>query len=192
MGFVLLYPNGKGDFLNMDTKEELQRFTLSLLVNNHYGVLQRVVGLFSRRGYNIVSLSVGETIDPKTSRITVVVLGNRPIIKQIKNQVEKLIDILRVAILEDKPSIESELLLIKLSTLNDKRSNVVELGELFHSKVKDVTLQTITLELVGSTEKIESFLTLAREFGIVEMARTGITALERGSGALRDQLYEEV
>jgi acetolactate synthase-1/3 small subunit len=176
----------------MDTKDELQRFTLSLLVNNHSGVLQRVVGLFSRRSYNIVSLSVGETIDPNISRITIVVLGNRAIIKQIKNQVEKLVDILRVAILEDRPSIESELLLIKLSTLNNTRSNVVELGELFHSKVKDVTLDTITLELVGSTDKVESFLTLAKEFGIVEMARTGITALERGSTALRDRPYEEV
>jgi acetolactate synthase-1/3 small subunit len=187
-----LYPNGKGDFEKMESKDELQRFTLSLLVNNHFGVLQRVVGLFSRRGYNIVSLSVGETADSKISRITIVVLGNRAIIKQIKNQVEKLVDIIRVAILEDRPSIESELLLVKLSTANNNRSKVVELGELFKAKVKDVTMDTITLELVGDIQKVESFLTLAKEFGIVELARTGTTALERGSIALRDEPYEEL
>ena len=176
----------------MENKEEMQRFTLSLLVNNHAGVLQRVVGLFSRRGYNIVTLSVGETQDNKISRMTIVVLGNQAIVRQIKNQVEKLIDVKRVRILEDKPSIESELLLVKLSTENNKRSSVVELGELFKAKVKDVTLSTITLEIVGTVQKIETFLTLAEEYGIVEIARTGIAALERGPIALRDTLYEEV
>lgn len=176
----------------MENKEELQRFTLSLLVNNHAGVLQRVVGLFSRRGYNIVTLSVGETQDCRISRITIVVLGNQSIVKQIKNQVEKLVDVIRVRILEDKPSIESELLLVKLSTENNKRSNVVELGELFKAKVRDVTLSTLTLEMVGTVEKVESFLTLAKEYGIVEMARTGIAALERGPIALKDAPYEEV
>jgi len=176
----------------MENKEEMQRFTLSLLVNNHAGVLQRVVGLFSRRGYNIVTLSVGETQDNKISRMTIVVLGNQAIVRQIKNQVEKLIDVKRVRILEDKPSIESELLLVKLSTENNKRSSVVELGELFKAKVKDVTLSTITLEIVGTVQKVETFLTLAEEYGIVEIARTGIAALERGPIALRDTLYEEV
>jgi acetolactate synthase-1/3 small subunit len=176
----------------MENKEEMQRFTLSLLVNNHAGVLQRVVGLFSRRGYNIVTLSVGETQDNKISRMTIVVLGNQAIVRQIKNQVEKLIDVKRVRILEDKPSIESELLLVKLSTENNKRSSVVELGELFKAKVKDVTLSTITLEIVGTVQKVETFLILAEEYGIVEIARTGIAALERGPIALRDAPYEEV
>lgn len=176
----------------MNYKEDQQRFTLSLLVNNHPGVLQRVVGLFSRRGYNIVSLSVGETSDSKISRITIVVLGNRPIVRQIKNQVEKLIDILRVELMDYKTSMESELMLVKLSTAHDKRSEVVELGELFKARVLDVTLDTVTLELTGESSKIESFLTLAKTYGIVEMSRTGITALERGSVALRDKPYEEL
>ena len=176
----------------MNHKEEQQRFTLSLLVNNHPGVLQRVVGLFSRRGYNIVSLSVGETSDCTISRITIVVLGNRPIIKQIKNQVEKLVDIIRVELMEYKNSLESELILVKLSTINNKRSDVVELGELFKARVLDVALETITLELTGETSKIESFLILAKTYGIVEMSRTGITALESGSIALRNKPYEEL
>ncbi|MBK5199932.1 MAG: acetolactate synthase small subunit [Spirochaetaceae bacterium] len=176
----------------MENKEELQRFTLSLLVNNHAGVLQRVVGLFSRRGYNIVTLSVGETQNSLISRMTIVVLGNQAIVKQIKNQVEKLVDVLRARILEDKPSIESELLLVKLSTVNNHRSSVIELGELFKAKVKDVTHTTLTFEIVGTVQKIESFLTLAIEYGIVEIARTGIAALERGPIALKDAPYEEV
>jgi len=171
-----------------DFKE--MRFTLSLLVKNHSGVLQRVVGLFSRRGYNIDSLSVGRTNDNDVSRITIVILGDTSIVKQIKNQVEKLVDVYRVSIITDENGIQSELIFVKLSTKDGDRSNVIELSELFKAKVVDVTLETITLQLTGSNQKIQSFLDLATPYGIVELTRTGITAIGRGATALKDAPYE--
>ncbi len=173
-----------------DLKET--RFTLSLLVKNHAGVLQRVVGLFSRRGYNIDSLSVGRTCDDAVSRITIVILGDVAIVKQIKNQVEKLLDVIRVSIITDENGIQSELILVKLSTVGDNRSDVIELGQLFKAKVVDVTHTTITFKITGTTDKIKAFLDLATPFGIVELTRTGITAIGRGERALRDIPYEEL
>ncbi|MGD1819283.1 MAG: acetolactate synthase small subunit [Pleomorphochaeta sp.] len=171
-----------------ETKET--RFTLSLLVKNHSGVLQRVVGLFSRRGYNIDSLSVGRTNDDGISRITIVILGDLSIVKQIKNQVEKLVDVYRVAIITDENGIQSELILVKISTKDGDRSKVIELSELFNAKVVDVTLNTITLQLTGNNQKIKSFLDLASPYGIVELTRTGITAIGRGELALKDAPYD--
>jgi acetolactate synthase-1/3 small subunit len=168
------------------------RFTLSLLVKNHSGVLQRVVGLFSRRGYNIDSLSVGRTNDDGISRITIVILGDTSIVKQIKNQVEKLVDVYRVSIITDENGIQSELILVKLSTKNGNRTDVIELSELFKAKVVDVTHSTITLQLTGSNKKIQSFLDLATPYGIVELTRTGITAIGRGEKALKDTPYEQL
>lgn len=166
------------------------RFTLSLLVKNHSGVLQRVVGLFSRRGYNIDSLSVGRTNDNGISRITIVILGDLSIVKQIQNQVEKLVDVYRVAIITEENGIQRELILVKISTEDGNRSNVIELSELFNAKVVDVTHTTITLQLTGNTQKIKSFLDLANPYGIVELTRTGITAIGRGEIALKDSPYE--
>jgi len=166
------------------------RFTLSLLVKNHSGVLQRVVGLFSRRGYNIDSLSVGRTSDDGISRITIVILGDTSIVKQIKNQVEKVVDVYRVAIITEENGIQSELILVKISTEDGNRSNVIELSELFNAKVVDVTHTTITLQLTGSNQKVKSFLDLAKPYGIVELTRTGITAIQRGENALKDAPYE--
>ncbi len=166
------------------------RFTLSLLVKNHSGVLQRVVGLFSRRGYNIDSLSVGRTSDDGISRITIVILGDTSIVKQIKNQVEKVVDVYRVAIITEENGIQSELILVKISTEDGNRSNVIELSELFNAKVVDVTHTTITLQLTGSNQKVKSFLDLAAPYGIVELTRTGITAIQRGEAALKDAPYE--
>ena len=171
-----------------DLKE--MRFTLSLLVKNHAGVLQRVVGLFSRRGYNIDSLSVGRTEDEAISRITIVILGDISIVKQIQNQVDKVVDVIRVSIITEDNGFQSELILIKLSTKDNNRSGVIELSELFKAKVVDVTHTTITLQLTGNNQKIKSFLKLASPFGIVELTRTGITAIGRGEEALIDTPYE--
>ncbi|MCH3918792.1 MAG: acetolactate synthase small subunit [Spirochaetia bacterium] len=174
----------------MEDKKEL-RYTLALLVKDHAGVLQRVVGLFSRRCYNIVSLSVGPTSTEGISRITIVVGGNESIVRQIKNQLEKLIDVHRVVILDSERSVQSELLLVKLQTKDGNRSQVLELGEVFKAKIVDVTLETITFQMIGGLNKVHSFLDLAKPFGIVEMARTGMTALERGPLPLSLHPYDE-
>ena len=161
-----------------------KRYTLAILVNNHPGVLMRVVSLFSRRGYNIDSLSVGETENDQVSRITIVVTGDRPVVEQIKKQVGKLYDVKRVYEMTNNKSLQRELVMVKVNTKSDTRSEVIELAEIFKAKIIDVTASTVTLEMTGSLDKIQSFLDLMKPYGIVEMARTGITALERGARAL--------
>jgi acetolactate synthase-1/3 small subunit len=140
----------------------------------------RVVGLFSRRGYNIDSLSVGVTENDAVSRITIVVSGDRGVVQQIKHQVQKLVDVITVYEMKSEASVQSELVLIKISINENTRTQVVELAEIFKAKVMDVTSSTITLQLTGSLDKIASFVSLAHPYGIVEMVRTGVTALGRG------------
>lgn len=158
--------------------------TLAILVNNKSGVLMRIVSLFSRRGYNIDSLSVGETEDPKISRITIVVTGDVTIVEQIKHQVGKLIDVINVFEMTKHGSVQRELILIKIAAEEKTRSSIVEISEIFKAKIIDVTATTLSVQMTGSLDKIESFLSLIRPYGIVELGRTGITALERGSRAL--------
>lgn len=168
-----------------------KRYTLAILVNNHSGVLMRVVGLFSRRGYNIDSLSVGVTENPAISRITIVVTGDRAIVEQIKKQVGKLYDVIRVHEMTIRQSLQYELVMVKIAVTAETRTGVVELGEIFKAKVLDVTDSTISLQMTGSLDKIESFVGLVTPYGIVEMVRTGITALERGSRPLSASSEEE-
>ncbi|MFA5448097.1 MAG: acetolactate synthase small subunit [Sphaerochaeta sp.] len=168
-----------------------KRYTLALLVNNHPGVLMRVVALFSRRGYNIDSLSVGETESEAISRITIVVTGDRAIVEQIKKQVEKLYDVKRVYEMTRHQSLQRELVMLKVSTTDENRSQVIELAQIFKARISDVTTTTVTLELTGSLDKIQSFLSLMQPYGIVELARTGITALERGARPLSSITYNE-
>lgn len=171
--------------------EKLDVTTLAILVNNKSGVLMRVVALFSRRGYNIDSLSVGETENPQISRITIVVSGERGIIEQIKRQVEKLIDVIRVYEMTRFGSLQRELVLIKIKSSAENRTQIVEIGEIFKAKIIDVTNKTVTMQLTGSLEKLEAFLELTRPYGIVELVRTGITALERGSRPLSEVALDE-
>ena len=166
-------------------------YTLAILVNNRSGVLMRVVALFSRRGYNIDSLSVGETEDPKTSRITIVVTGDRQIVEQIIRQVEKLVDVRKVYEMAPGRSLQRELVLVKLKSDADTRSQLTDIAEIFKAKIIDVTPVTMTMQLTGSLDKLESFLSLAEPYGIVELVRTGITALERGSRALSETDFHE-
>jgi acetolactate synthase-1/3 small subunit len=168
-----------------------KQYTLAILVNNHSGVLMRVVGLFSRRGYNIDSLSVGVTENPAISRITIVVTGDRAVVEQIKKQVEKLVDVIRVYEMTRHGSLQRELVLVKVRTTETTRTSVVELAEIFKAKVLDVTPSTVSLQLTGGLDKISSFLELMNPYGIAEMVRTGITALERGSRSLSDIGYED-
>lgn len=169
----------------------MERYTLGILVNNQPGVLSRVVGLFSRRGYNIDSLSVGETEDPKISRITIVVTGDRPIVEQIEKQVAKLIDVITVVELTLQGSIQCELLLVKVTTSGKTRAAVVELSEIFKAKIMDVTETTLTMQITGNMDKVASFLHLLRPYGITELVRTGMTAMERGSQAMVNHRDED-
>ena len=162
----------------------MDRYTLGILVNNQPGVLSRVVGLFSRRGYNIDSLSVGETETKEISRITVVVTGDRQIVEQIEKQVEKLHDVKSVIELTLKGSIQTELVLVKVSTTPKTRAAVVELSEIYKAKIMDVTESTLTMRITGNDDKISTFLHLVTPYGITELVRTGITAMERGSQAM--------
>ena len=166
-------------------------YTLAILVNNRSGVLMRVVALFSRRGYNIDSLSVGETEDPKTSRITIVVTGDRQIVEQIIRQVEKLVDVRKVYEMAPGRSLQRELVLVKLRSDADTRSQITDIAEIFKAKIIDVTPTAMTMQLTGSLDKLEAFLSLAEPYGIVELVRTGITALERGSRALSETDFHE-
>jgi acetolactate synthase-1/3 small subunit len=166
----------------------MERYTLGILVNNHPGVLSRVVGLFSRRGYNIDSLSVGES---EISRITIVVTGDRAIVEQIEKQVAKLVDVITVVELTLQGSIQSELVMVKAHTTDKTRAAVVELSEIFKAKIMDVTESTITMQITGNMDKLSSFLHLLKPYGITELVRTGMTAMERGSQAMINHREED-
>lgn len=168
-----------------------ERHTLAILVNNKSGVLMRIVSLFSRRGYNIDSLSVGETEDETKSRITVVVKANALVVEQIIRQVGKLVDVTNVFDLKASASVQSELLLIKVKASEKIRTAVIEVAELFHAKIVDVTNSTMTMQVTGSEDKLNSFFKIISNYGIVEMSRTGMTALQRGEGALVDIPLDE-
>lgn len=160
------------------------RHVLSVLVANKPGVLARVSGLFSRRGYNIDSLAVGPTTDPETSRITIVVKGDDIILEQISKQLNKLIDVVKIIDLSSSDTpIERELTLIKVSTTTSQssRSEIIELCDIFRAKIVDVAAKSVTVEMTGSDGKITSLVELLSKFGIIEIARTGKIALARGA-----------
>jgi acetolactate synthase-1/3 small subunit len=153
--------------------------TLSVLVDNEPGVLARVAGLFSGRGFNITSLSVAETTDPDISRITMVVPGNEMILEQIKKQLRKLINVHKVIDLTEQQRVERELALVKVQAKNGDRAEILRIVDIFRCKVVDVSPYDYTLEVTGTREKLEAFLTLVNRFGVTEIARSGVTALAR-------------
>ena len=162
--------------------ELIERHTLAVIVDNEAGVLARVIGLFSGRGYNIESLTVAE-IDHTghTSRITIVTTGTPAIIEQIKAQLGRIVPVHEVHDLTvDGPSVERELALFKVSGDGDKRVEALRLADIFRASVVDSTLKNFTFEITGSSEKIDAFADLMRPLGLTEMARTGIAALARG------------
>ncbi|MGI6122789.1 MAG: acetolactate synthase small subunit [Acetivibrionales bacterium] len=165
----------------------MNRHVLSVLVENQSGVLSRVSGLFSRRGYNIDSLSVGETEDPKVSRMTIVVRGDDYILEQIKKQLNKLIDVIKIVELNTQQSVFRELAMIKVNTTMETRAAVIEIVSIFRANIVDVSNETLTVEMTGDESKIEAFINLMDKYGIVEIVRTGLTAIERGSKQIKDQ-----
>lgn len=161
------------------------RATLSVLVDNEVGALARVVGLFSGRGYNIESLTVGETDHQKhTSRITIVTSGTPQIIEQIKAQLGRLVPVRRVVDLSvDKPGVEREMALVKVAGSGEQRAEMLRLSDVFRARVIDITHTSFTFELTGSPVKIDAFVDLMTPLGLVEMSRTGVVAIARGDEA---------
>ncbi|WP_317311844.1 acetolactate synthase small subunit [Clostridium thermobutyricum] len=158
----------------------MNRHVLSLLVKNSSGVLSRVVGLFSRRGYNIDSLSVGKTENPDISRMTICLNGDDDILEQCEKQITKLQEVISVENLKPEQSVYRELVLIKVNATDKNRGKINEIVKIFRSKIIDVSKDTLTIELTGDESKIEALMKLLSEYGIEELVRTGLTALERG------------
>ena len=153
---------------------------LSVLVENQSGVLSKVSGLFTRRGYNIDSLSVGETEDPGVSRMTITARGDNQTIEQIVKQLNKLVDVIRVLEIYKEESVCRELLLIRVKCSNETRPALMDIVSIFRGKVIDIWGDSLMIELTGDEDKIESFTEILRPYGILEFNRTGLTALKRG------------
>jgi len=162
----------------------VDRYILSVLVENRAGVLSRVSGLFSRRSYNIDSLSVSETEDPEISRMTIAVRGDQYIFDQVRKQLNKLIDVIKITELKPDRSVYRELALVKVNAAPENRSAIGETAEIFRGKIVDVASETLTVEITGDVDKITAFIELMKPYGIKEMARTGLTALERGNNTI--------
>ncbi len=159
----------------------MSKHIISILVKNYSGVLTRVSGLFSRRGYNIESLSVGKTEDEKLSRITITLVGDDDITRQVIKQLEKLHDVKKITELDPEKSVFRELVLVKVHADPDKRSLINGIVDVFRCRVVDISKDTMTIELTGDESKVTALIDMMKEFGIKEMVRTGISALERGS-----------
>lgn len=161
------------------------RHTISVLVENEFGVLSRVSGLFSGRGFNIESLSVAETTDPTVSRMTIVTRGNEQIIEQIEKQLNKLINVIKVVDYQKSESVERELALIKVAADTDARAELLRIVDIFRGKVVDVSSRTYTLEVTGDEGKIAALIDVLKPFGIKEVARTGKITIGRGNRILK-------
>ena len=158
------------------------KHTISVLVENEFGVLSRIAGLFSGRGFNIESLSVAPTLDASISRMTIVTSGDDRIIEQVTKQLNKLIDTIKVIDFtgEDEAYVERELALVKVSAEEGSRAEVMRIADIFRAKVIDVTPRSYTLEIMGSTEKVDAVIELLKPIGIKELVRTGPLVLGRG------------
>ena len=159
----------------------MQNKVFQLLVNNNAGVLSRITGLFSRRGYNIDSITAGVTSDPRFTRITIVTSGDEEILDQIEKQVSKLIDVRDVRELKPEKSVYRELCLIKVKSTPEKRQGIIAVADIFRAKIIDVNVDSLIVELTGNQSKIEAFIGLLADYEILEIARTGIAGLARGT-----------
>ena len=163
----------------------MKKQVFSLLVNNNTGLLSRVAGLFSRRGYNIDSITSGTTMDKRVTRITVVASGDEQSLAQIQKQLAKLEDVMDIKILEDGRSVCRELIMVKVKADAVKRAEVISIADIFRAKIVDVESDSLMMEMTGTQSKVEAFLDLLSAYEILELARTGITGLSRGSKDVR-------
>ncbi len=152
----------------------------SLLVDNNSGVLSRISGLFSRRGYSIDSITAGMTADPRFTRITIVSSGDEQILSQIEKQLRKLEDVVDIKALKAEESVCRELIMVKLRANAAQRGEIISVADIFRAKVVDVSKDNLMIELTGNVNKIEAFINLISDFGVIEIVRTGITGLSRG------------
>jgi len=167
--------------VDLEKRDFMHKKVFQLLTNNTSGVLSRITGLFSRRGYNIESITAGVTADPKYSRITIVTSGDDDILEQIEKQLEKLVDVKDIKELKPADSVYRELVLIKISVTAEQRQNVLSVANIFRANIIDVSADSVIVELTGNQSKIEAFLKLLEGYEILEIARTGIAGLCRGT-----------
>ncbi|KMY23065.1 acetolactate synthase, small subunit [Actinobaculum suis] len=168
------------------------RHTLSVLVENKPGVLTRVSGLFSRRGFNIASLAVGVTENPAISRITLVVDGDEAPLEQLTKQLNKLINVIKIVELESETSVERKLMLVKVAATDANRTNVLQVVELFRVHVVDMVPDAVTIEATGSDSKLEALLIALEPYGIKEIVQSGTVGLQRGARSLSERVTHEL
>jgi acetolactate synthase-1/3 small subunit len=162
----------------------MSKFVIAVYVDNKYGVLTRVTSMFTRRGFNIDTLTVGETEEPSYSRITISLSGDGYAREQLINQMRKLFNVKKVEVLEESDTIKRELMMIKVKNSPETRADILAAVEVYRAKVIDYTTGELCVEITGDPNKIDAFVKLMLPFGILEMCRTGIVALERGSNTL--------
>ena len=175
--------------LFLEKKEEvgcMRKQVYSLLVDNTPGVLSRIAGLFSRRGFSIDSITAGVTADPRFTRITVVASGDERILSQIEKQVRKLEDVLEIKLLNDEEAVYRELILVKIKADATLRPGIIAIADVFRAKIIDVEKESLIIELTGAQSKLDAFLNLLDGYEILELARTGITGLSRGNKDIAD------
>ena len=161
------------------------KHTIAVIVENKSGVLTRIAGLFSRRSFNIESLSVGATDNPEYSRMTISVEGDEEVLEQVIKQLSKLINVIRVSELEPAESVERELAMIKVTADKDSRSEIMQIVNIFRAKIIDVSARSMVIEVTGDGEKIDAIIQLLRQFGIKETARTGKVSMIRGARVIK-------
>lgn len=161
------------------------KHTIAVIVENKSGVLTRIAGLFSRRSFNIDSLSVGATDNPDYSRMTITVNGDRDVLEQVIKQLSKLINVIRVSELEASESVERELAIIKVNADKESRSEIMQIVNIFRAKIIDVSHRSMIIEVTGDEEKVDAIVQLLRQFGIKELARTGKVSMVRGARVVK-------
>lgn len=162
-----------------------RRFIISLLVDNKFGVLQRISGMFSRRGFNIDSLTVGVTENPELSRMTVTMTGDEFARDQMMKQLSKLYDVRKIVEMTDTSSVQRELVIMKVAANSKSRQDIMDAANVFRTKVIDFSPESVTLEITGDKSKVDAFIEIMDNYGIIEMCRTGIIAMERGNKMLK-------
>lgn len=157
------------------------RHIISVLVENKFGVLTRIAGMFSGRGFNIDTLNVGPTLDPSTSRMTIVVRGDDTVLEQVTKQLNKLVDVIDIQDFSEETAVDRELVLLRVNVTPDTRAEVVQMCDIFRAKIIDVQRRNVSIEVTGNESKIKKFLMLMEPFGIADLTRTGKVALARKS-----------
>jgi acetolactate synthase I/III small subunit len=161
------------------------RHIISVLVENHFGVLTRIAGMFSSRGFNIDCLSVGETADPTVSRMTIITNGDQAICEQIVKQLRKLVDVIRVQDITREENVERELMLVKVACTRENRAEIMQMASILRAHIVDVGPESLVIEVVGDFAKLDAMLEILKPYGILENARTGVVGLARGAQSLK-------